>query len=828
MVHDPPFDGSGVATEEPLIFVSDSTAEAERLTVALRARGYQVVDVPLGLLAPRVSAQRPSLILCDVDAEGALETAHGLRDIPGGSGIDIVFIGEAGGILDDRADAVFHEGSGLFVRPVDVYALLRKVEGLIGPPPARRDSLLPPSHRVIVGSRPDVISSKPPPTPSSARPVAELPPPPILPLRTASDYGRRPPSGPPRLASRPPISFSSRPPAIADGVGFGFGVEGAPSELARRIPQAEMSPELAGLLSRAEERVSIGTSSPSAGRLSPEEEVEAVLPADVLAALDEPLDADDEDDELGSSAALGTHGGSEGGSTGGDRAPRTAAGDSQGGPRTAAGEPHTRAGAFTEAGPISALEPPLSGPHGPTALRAATPEADRYESEPPATPPAAPTRPPPEAAASGSAAGSSSAADLLLPPLPRGFEPAIGELDELRGPAEAATVPPPGRRHVPSGALAVPALTEQPQEPRVPLISPPQPSLEPPTPLIPNALGPGDAVRALAISIVARYSGAIAFEDAAGIRRVVLRDGDFVTGASGAQSDSLVQFLVERGDLSAQDAQTLGRRVPQFGRHAGAALVAHGFLPQDELWSMLRAHAEWLLGHIVTLESGAASLEREVPGRLQAEPAVFGGATGAEVLVEIARRVVPPDQAVRRLGGESARFREGPAARLLGECALVESEVELVELSKSAALREVIARAGSPDFASVLYALRELGVLETERVEQRGAPSPEAFAFDPIDDEALRKRILSRTALVEDGDYFALLGIGREATPYDIQRAYQQLRHQLDPRRALTATTADLRDELDVILEVLDEAYEILSDDRRRERYRRALEAAPR
>jgi hypothetical protein len=31
-----------------------------------------------------------------------------------------------------------------------------------------------------------------------------------------------------------------------------------------------------------------------------------------------------------------------------------------------------------------------------------------------------------------------------------------------------------------------------------------------------------------------------------------------------------------------------------------------------------------------------------------------------------------------------------------------------------------------------------------------------------------------------------------------------------------------------MILEVLDEAYEILEDDLRRERYRRALEAAPR
>ena len=57
----------------PLIFVSDASAEAERLTTALRARGYSVVDVPLSLLVGRVAVQRPSLILCDVDADGALE-----------------------------------------------------------------------------------------------------------------------------------------------------------------------------------------------------------------------------------------------------------------------------------------------------------------------------------------------------------------------------------------------------------------------------------------------------------------------------------------------------------------------------------------------------------------------------------------------------------------------------------------------------------------------------------------------------------------------------------------------------------------------------------
>ena len=125
---------SGLTHEELLIFVSDSSAEAERLTAALRARGYELVEVPLSMLVGRVAVQRPSLILCDVDAEGALETTHRLRDIPGGAGVDIIFLGEPGRTLDDMADAVFHEGSGFFVRPVDVYALLRKVEALIGPP----------------------------------------------------------------------------------------------------------------------------------------------------------------------------------------------------------------------------------------------------------------------------------------------------------------------------------------------------------------------------------------------------------------------------------------------------------------------------------------------------------------------------------------------------------------------------------------------------------------------------------------------------------------------------------------------------------------------
>ena len=49
----------------------------------------------------------------------------------------------------------------------------------------------------------------------------------------------------------------------------------------------------------------------------------------------------------------------------------------------------------------------------------------------------------------------------------------------------------------------------------------------------------------------------------------------------------------------------------------------------------------------------------------------------------------------------------------------------------------------------------------------------------------------------------------------------------LDPGQVLRQSTLDLADDVDTILEVLDEAYEILRDQQRRERYRRAIESMP-
>ncbi|HXK20203.1 MAG TPA: hypothetical protein VNG33_20465, partial [Polyangiaceae bacterium] len=591
--------------------MSDASAEAERLISALRTRGYQVVDVPLGLLVNRVSVQRPALILCDADAPGAVESVERIhRDVPGGHRVDVVFIRERGSqSAPDLTSIIEREGSGSFDRPVDDAALTRKVEALIGPPTRHepRPRLSPGGRAPILVAatrRPFRYDQKPGSSIAPERPASQPP--------KSSTWVGSAPSTPPSGPGSSPLSS----PEPASSLPSSFRREEPPMSIApstNQLPQARLSPELEMLLGRAEQRVTQGrgTIAPPSDRLSPEAELEAILPNDVLAALDEPLDLDDGDE---SDAGPSTHGGAdERGSrgtsgtgtktgSGGSKAP-LAPSDAE----VTNAPPHAAEQPKTEPPPSRETEPPKTPPNMPS--RAAITNAGTSEPAPPlsdgrGTAPGSPSDVPPPSMAFAPSAS---------PPVQASTTPPKAQGSDPDDPA-AIALPP----HVPSVQLAAPAA--------VAAALPPQP-LE-----LPSTLRAGEAVRCLALAVRSRYTGAVAFEAPDGMRRVVFRDGDFVTAATSVDHESLVACLIERGTLPADFNAKLGRKLPLFGRHAGAALIAHGYLQQDELWPVLRSHAEWLIGRIAKLERAETGVELEVPPRLATEPAVFGGATGAEVL----------------------------------------------------------------------------------------------------------------------------------------------------------------------------------------------------
>ena len=271
-VYPPDLDPSEQQGETPTtIFVSDPSAEADRLSAALHGEGYSVIDVPLSLLVARVAVQTPSLILLDIDADGALDVVTRLRELPGAQGIDILFLGDAGRTLSDSSDALRQEGSGFLARPVDVQALLRKIATLVG---AKRDGEDPASSGSSI--RPGGERSIPPPGRGQRSPLPQ----------TWSDS-----------ASLVPGADDALEPSY-----------GAPASGPPRLPLPALSSEIERLLQRAEERsvqdIGPGSLIPAMEPPSPDQEVDAVLPSEVLAALDEPLD--EMDDDLESDSGLGT------------------------------------------------------------------------------------------------------------------------------------------------------------------------------------------------------------------------------------------------------------------------------------------------------------------------------------------------------------------------------------------------------------------------------------------------------------------------------------------------------------------------------------------
>lgn len=684
---------SGQPPRTPVVFVCDQSVEAERVADTLRSAGYVVVDVQMSLLVSRAAAQRPSVVLIDIDHDAAMTELAKLRKAPGSGAIDFIFFGNGDGTIRDADDALARDAAAFFLRPIDLAGLVRKIEALTGGPLAR----------------PMVRPSTPPPS----IPVRHLP----------SSVPPDRPSQPSLPAPGARVSMPMSTPSLSDLVE-------APRSLAAF---GTVSQELQQLLAEAEQRLE-GAAQPEGVVPSPEDELEAVLPAEVLASLDDPID--DMEAEPPPGPIVET-------SPGKTRPPTTS-----GGRATRSGSDPPRTGSGTGAtGSVSPVSPQIS-----TSGSIQTPVSIRTADSP---------------------------------------------RDSQRAPAITESTGPKSQR--PSSG---------------------------------TVLGPGDARKFLADAMARRSTGALCFEHEGAVRRLVVRDGDLVTAASGVERESFVHFLGARGELPREEVTKLAGKVPPYGRHAGAALVAHGWLRQDQLWSSLRAHCEWIATEVLRQNGGTAQLESEPPGRLRSEPSVFGASTGPEIFVELVRRAIPGEEALRLLGGPNARVGVGARAQLLAECNLAASEMDLISRSRGATVGEVLLR--DPEIGAVLHGLALLGVVEivpsvvdddVRASRDRNVPPP--APADDLDEEAIRARVRARLELVEEGDYFALLGVSRDATGYEVRRAFFELRRAFEPSRLLTPRLVDLADAVKKIIAVLEEAYEILRDPARRERYRRAIEAKP-
>lgn len=767
------------------MFVCDASAEAERLMVALRNRGYPALDVPLGLLPTRLRYEIPELILLDIDAHEAPQRLEEMGEVLPAS-VRLILIGYPRGELTQ--DSPWQKRASLVLtRPLDIPETVEKLQELLGPPaqsPVRAHPRHSPRAPILV--------------PSARRPYRAEP---SLPPPSATEaFQSFRPSVAPR--AHPFIADTLSPHQDTASLIPSSSHLSVPPDL--HLPQ--LSSETLALLEQAKRRVHThSSSSPPLEPLNVDYRPSPEISPEHLAVLLEPVESQETTPRASSAPALPT-------------------------PARPDAAPVAQALEAPPASDPTVALPPASAPHASSLA-----EEDRTNpgGRPPSRTPRGRESAPP-ASLSLTSPGSRLPAlddlsDLLAPPssvssefqeepaTSRGGKQLLPLLDmpvELDEPASSRGYT---REHHSAPDSEEPSTSPGGKQKTQLSSAPPEG-----TSLSPSARS-HSPIATIAACIRERKSGTWAQAHEQGIRRVLFRDGDFLTITSSAETESLVQFLAERGALRADLARSL-TAIPKMGRHAGAALIAQGHLRQEDLWPVLRAHAEWLLSHII-LSTTDLIPEENTPARLLEEPAVFGGAAGAEVFVDILRRSIEPHDAWRYLGQGKRLLSRGKQLGLLGETALPPALEQQILQTLQRPLEPI--RENHPALLVILFALTELGVLTQEGNSPSALPPPLLHEESrAIDQEALLAQLETRLRLAEEGDYFSILGVARSATQYEIELAWQRLHQELSSAQ-LSGNSAHLEPQLHALLTLIDEAHLVLSHDVRRARYRKALETQP-
>jgi len=297
-------------------------------------------------------------------------------------------------------------------------------------------------------------------------------------------------------------------------------------------------------------------------------------------------------------------------------------------------------------------------------------------------------------------------------------------------------------------------------------------------------------------------------------------------------------MLIRHGRFSAEQIASCGAEVASSGRRMGAVLVDRSLIKGSELSLLVRRHYENIIYSLFSWERGAWNLGAD--NSASAEKILLSQHPAALILEGI-RRKYSAERALAGLGGPDRVLRlrlTSGASDLLEKMGIGSEERNLVLLFDGVrTLGEIRALTGAPPerlygVAWALFVLERLDATDAPGTDPwsdvgrsggPGAGDGAARARDAAIDRAL---VLSRHALVVEGDYFQILGVSRDASAQEIRRAHEVLASELAPEALHPTVAAELAAELGEIRVVLAEAARLMTNDRLRRQYRDALPVA--
>lgn len=341
-------------------------------------------------------------------------------------------------------------------------------------------------------------------------------------------------------------------------------------------------------------------------------------------------------------------------------------------------------------------------------------------------------------------------------------------------------------------------------------------------------LGERDAATLTARAIATSLTGVLELTSGTAMRRAVFEQGRLVYASSSVVADRLGQLLVREGKITTAQLRQALDVVAESGRRTGEVLVDLGFLKRREHAPAVRRHLEEIVYGMFGMTQGAFRWQGGTPAsgeriRLARAPAaiVVEGVRRKFATADLARLVGGPT--VVLLGDRERLTAIASSADLsLGERALVGSLDGNRTLADAADEAGLELEVGLP----IVWAAEVLGAVSRRGAEARASGDDGASDLIVAETDLAidRERVRARYALVERADYFTLLGVRADASPFELRRAYETARRDFAPETFAPEIRREYSVELDEIARVLDEAFAVLRHEPMRSRYAAHLE----
>jgi hypothetical protein len=334
----------------------------------------------------------------------------------------------------------------------------------------------------------------------------------------------------------------------------------------------------------------------------------------------------------------------------------------------------------------------------------------------------------------------------------------------------------------------------------------------------------------LARALAMRFTGVLVIAHRDVERRLYLEDGEPLLAVSSAREDRLIELLFREGRLSEEQYQRASLTVSESGRRVGVVLVERGLIASRELFPLVRHHYEMLIFDSFAWREGEFRFEE---GERSRGERILLDVPGAALIVEGLRSRARLEDVDALVSATACPLRLDSGIRPLEEVGLAPFEQRLVEDCDGTNTVGDLARLHDVpelELRTLLAGLVVLGWIEAEGGsgggERRPAPGLPAPRHDQ-DARVERARVADKLTQVDEATYFSLMEVPPDASGHEIRKAYRRLRGQFALERFAVADLVDLREQVEVIRLILDEAYEILRDPALREAYRQALEDRP-